>query len=103
LTAAAFLACPGKCLAIAVIYPIKGVAPRIVTPAERSLDRSSGHPSPIQQIKGTSHDRTLHVSLPRLSAWISQWKVSENKAGYTALLNDVPRRAHDCCRKTILL
>jgi hypothetical protein len=56
LTAAAFLACPGKRLAIAVVHMIKGIAPRIVTPPERSLDRSAGHPSPIQQIKGASRD-----------------------------------------------
>jgi len=97
LTAAALLPCPGKRLAIAAVHPAKGVTPRIVSPVERRLDCSARHPSPIQQIKGASHDRTLHVSIPRLPAWISQWKVREHEAGYTALLNDVPRGAHDCC------
>jgi hypothetical protein len=97
LKAAALLTSPGKRLAIAAVHPAEGVTPRIVSPVERRLDCSARHPSPIQQIKGASHDRTLHGTIPRLPAWIPQWKVRENEAGDTALLNDVPRGAHDCC------
>jgi hypothetical protein len=56
LTAAALLSSPGKCLAIAVVHPKKGVTPRIVLPLEWGLDRSARHPSPIQKIKGSLQD-----------------------------------------------
>ena len=103
LTATALLTFLGKSLAFAVVNPHKGFTPRIVAPEERRLDCSARHPGPIQQIQGTSHDRALHVSVPRLPAWISQWKVCEHETGDTALLNDVPRAAHDCCGHAICL
>jgi hypothetical protein len=97
LTAAALLACSGQGLAIALVHPEKGVTPRIVSPPERRLDCSARHPGAIEQLKRYSHYRTLHVSIPRLSARISEWKIREHKAGYTALLNHVTRGTHDCC------
>ena len=96
LTAATLLAFPGKRLAIALVDPHKRVAPRVVVPAERRLDRCARHPGPIQQIQSASHDRALHLSVPGLPTWISQGKVGEHETGDTALLNDVPRTAHDC-------
>jgi hypothetical protein len=56
LKAAAFLSRPAKCLAIAVVYPEKGVTPRIVSPVKRRLYCGARHPSPIQQIKGSFQD-----------------------------------------------
>ncbi len=96
LTAAALLACSGQRLAIALVHPEKVVTPRIVSPLERRLDRSARHPGAIQQIERYSHYRPLHVGVPRLSARISEWKIREHKAGYTALLNHVTRGTHDC-------
>jgi hypothetical protein len=103
LKATPLLTCLRKGFAIAVIHSEKGVTPRIVFPAERRLDRSARHPGPIQQIKRYSHDRMLHIRVPGLPARISEWKVCEHKASDTALLNDVPLGAHDCCWNSILL
>ena len=101
LAAAALLACPCKRLAIAGIHPAEGVAPRIVVPVEGCLDCRTWHPSTIQKTEGASHDRALHVGVPRLPTWISQRKICEDKAGYAALLNNIPCAAHDCGRNAI--
>jgi hypothetical protein len=56
LTAAALLPLAGKSLTIAGVDAHKGVTPRIAAPTERGLDRSARHPSPIEQIQGSSHN-----------------------------------------------
>jgi hypothetical protein len=103
LKSAAFLACPGKHLSIAVVYPEKNITPRIVFPLEWCLYGGAWNPGPNQKFKRRSHDRTLHFSVPRLTARISERKVGEHKAGYTALLYNVPRGAHYCCRDSSFL
>jgi hypothetical protein len=95
LTSAALLPRPGKRLAIALVDPHEGVAPCVTVPMERRLDRGTRHPGPVQEGQGGSHDRLLHLGIPRFPAWISQWKIGEHEAGNAALLDDVSRAAHD--------
>ena len=91
--ATAFLSLPGERFAVTVVDPHEGIAPLTVAPAERRLNRGAGHPGPLQQVKASSHDRALHLGIPGLSAWVSQWKVGEHKAGDAAFLDDVAGRA----------
>jgi hypothetical protein len=96
LTATSLFPLPGECFAVTVIDPHEGVTPFVVTPMERRLNRSAGHPGPLQQIKGNSHDRTLHLTVPGLPTGISQWEVGKYEAGHTAFLHDVAGRAQHC-------
>lgn len=93
LTPTAFFSLPGEHFAVTVVDPHEGVAPLIAVPAEWRLNRGAGHLAPLQQIKGSSHDRALHLGVPGLPAWVSQWKVGEHKAGDAAFLDDVAGRA----------
>lgn len=95
LTVATLLPGPGKRLAIALVDPHEGVAPCVALPAKRCLDRGARHPGPIQEGQGASYDRSLHLGIPGFPAWISQRKVGEHEAGNAALLDNVPRAAHD--------
>jgi len=95
LTAATLLPGSGKRLAIALVDSHEGVAPRVSVPMERCLDRGARHPGPLQYSQGASYDRSLHLGIPGFPAWVSQRKVGEHKAGDAALLDDVPRAAHD--------
>jgi len=103
LKAAAFLPCPGKRLAVAVIHPNEGVTPSIVAPLEGRLNRSSRHPGPVKQVECGTHDRALHIHIPGLPAGISQRKVRKHESGDTALFDDVPSTAHDYGRNPVRL
>jgi len=93
LPAAALFSLPGERFAVTVVDPHEGVAPLVVAPAKRRLNRGAGHPGPLKQIKGSSHDRALHLGVPGLPAGVSQWEVGEHEAGDAAFLDDVAGRA----------
>jgi hypothetical protein len=103
LTTAAVFSLLGKVFAIAVVDPHEGFTPLVVSPAKWRLDRSSRHPCPLQQVQGRSHDRTLHLNVPWLSARIAQWKVSEDEPSNAAFLDDITRRTHYYSGYTIFL
>jgi len=102
LTAAELFSLVGERFAVTVIDPHEGIAPLLVAPLERRLNRGAGHPGPLQQIKGSSQDRALHLSVPGLPAGVSQREVGENEAGDAAFLDDVPGRPQYCSRYAVL-
>jgi len=101
LTTAAVFSLLSKFFAIAVVDPHEGFTPLVVSPAKRRLDRGSRHPCPLQQVQGRSHDRTLHLNVPWLSARIAQGKVSEDEPSNAAFLDDITRRTHDHCGQAV--
>jgi hypothetical protein len=86
-----FLSCLGERLSVYLIHPEKGFPPGIISPMEGDLNCSAGHPGPGQEAKGCFRYRALHDGIPGLSTRISQRKIREQEASYTALLNYVPR------------
>ena len=103
LLAAAFFSGPGQRFPVAVVDPHEGIAPLVVVPAERRLNRSAGHPGSLQNIQGCTYDRALYLGVPGLPAWVSQGEVGEDKAVDAAFLDDIPGRAHYHGRHAVLL
>jgi len=86
---------PRKCLTIAVVDPHESITPLVVFPVKGCLDRGSGQPCLIEEIKGHSHDQALHLFVPGFPAGVSQREIGENESRDATFLYDVPGGTHD--------
>lgn len=83
----------GQCVDVVLINPHKIIAPFFGIPLEGSLNRRSGHPGALYQIKSHSHNGMLHCVIPGLAAGIAEWKIAEKKSRNPAFFDNIPRAA----------